>query len=51
MVVFKSAKNGILIVDDSPLIKPGKKMENIEIIFDHVEKRYVLGYVHRHPDK
>ena len=42
---FKSTKQGILIVDDSPLIKTGKKMEKIEIIFDHVEKRYVLGYV------
>ena len=42
---IKSTKKGILIVDDSPLIKTGKKMEEIEIIFDHVEKRYVLGYV------
>ena len=42
---LKSTKKGILIVDDSPLIKTGKKMEEIEIIFDHVEKRYVLGYV------
>ncbi len=42
---FKSIKSGILIVDDSPLVKTGKKMENIEVIFDHVEKRYVLGYV------
>lgn len=42
---LKSAKKGILIVDDSPLIKTGKMMENIEIIFDHVETRYVLGYV------
>lgn len=42
---FKSTKKGILIVDDSPLIKTGKHMEKIEIIFDHVEKRYVLGYV------
>ena len=42
---LKSTKRGILIVDDSPLIKTGKKMEKIEIIFDHVEKRYVLGYV------
>ena len=42
---LKSTKKGILIVDDSPLIKTGKKMEEVEIIFDHVEKRYVLGYV------
>jgi len=42
---FKSTKKGILIVDDSPLVKTGKSMENIEIIFDHVDKRYVLGYV------
>ncbi len=42
---FKSTKEGIIIFDDSPLIKTGKKMEQIEIIFDHVEKRYVLGYV------
>ena len=31
----KSIKRGILIVDDSPLVKTGKKMK----------KRYVLGYV------
>ena len=42
---LKSSKGGILIVDDSPLIKTGKKMDKIEIIFDHAEKRYVLGYV------
>ena len=43
---LKSTKKGILIVvDDSPLIKTGKKMEEVEIIFDHVEKRHVLGYV------
>jgi len=38
---IKSTKKGILIVDDSPLVKTGKKMEEIEIIFDHVEKRYI----------
>jgi len=42
---LKSTKKGIVIVDDSPLIKTGKKMDKIEVIFDHVEKRYVLGYV------
>jgi len=42
---LSTKKNGILIVDDSPLVKTGKKMDKIEIIFDHVEKRYVLGYV------
>ncbi len=42
---FKSKKDGVLIFDDSLLTKTGKKMDNIEVLFDHVEKRYVLGYV------
>jgi len=32
---FKSKKEGILAVDDSTLAKTGKKMENIEVVFEH----------------
>lgn len=42
---FRSKKEGIIAIDDSPLIKTGKKMEGIEVIYDHVDKRYVMGYV------
>ena len=42
---FASKKDGIIAVDDSTFEKTGKKMEHISIVFDHVEKRYILGYV------
>ena len=42
---FASKKEGIIAVDDSTFEKTGKKMEHISIVFDHVEKRYILGYV------
>ena len=42
---FSSKKAGIIAIDDSPLIKTGKEMEGIEVIYDHVDKRYVMGYV------
>lgn len=42
---FRSKKEGIIAIDDSPLIKTGKDMESIETIYDHVDKRYVMGYV------
>ena len=42
---FKSKKEGILAVDDSTLVKTGKKMENIEVVFEHGMKQYLLGYV------
>lgn len=42
---FGSRREGVLAVDDTGLVKTGKKMEKIEVIFDHAERRYVLGYV------
>lgn len=42
---FVSQATGILALDDSPLPKTGKKMENISVIYDHTQDRYVLGYV------
>lgn len=42
---FRSKKEGILAVDDSTLAKTGKKMENIEVVFEHGTKQYMLGYV------
>lgn len=42
---FRSKEEGILAVDDSTLAKTGKKMENIEVVFEHGTKQYVLGYV------
>ena len=42
---FASKNDGIIAVDDSTFEKTGKKMEHISIVFDHVEKRYILGYV------
>ena len=42
---FASKKDGIIAVDDSTYEKTGKKMEHIGIVFDHVDKRYILGYV------
>jgi len=42
---FRSKKEGILAVDDSTLVKTGKKMEKIEVVFEHGTKQYVLGYV------
>ena len=42
---FRSQTSGVLIVDDSPLCKSGKKMEKIEIIFDHATRTYTLGYI------
>jgi hypothetical protein len=42
---FKSREEGILAVDDSTLAKTGKKMENIEVVFEHGTKQYMLGYV------
>ena len=41
---FRSKKEGVLIVDDTGCVKTGKKMEHIEIIFDHTTRRYTLGY-------
>jgi len=42
---FRSKKEGIVAVDDTGLAKEGKKMEHIEIVFDHATRRYTLGYV------
>jgi hypothetical protein len=42
---FKSLKDGVIAIDDTNLVKSGKHMENIDIIFDHNTKHYVLGYV------
>lgn len=42
---FVSQATGILALDDSPLPKTGKKMENISVIYDHTQDRYVWGYV------
>jgi hypothetical protein len=42
---FRSKKEGILAVDDSTLVKTGKNMEHIEVVFEHGTKQYVLGYV------
>lgn len=42
---FKSQKEGVIAIDDTNLVKNGKDMEHIAVIFDHNTKQYVLGYV------
>ena len=42
---FKSRPDGVLALDDCTLEKFGKNMEHIAVIYDHVEKRFCLGYV------
>ena len=43
--LFKSRKDGVIPIDDSNLEKTGKKMENIEIIYNHGTNQYALGFV------
>lgn len=42
---FRSQKDGVIAIDDTNLVKSGKHMEHIAVIFDHNTKQYVLGYV------
>jgi hypothetical protein len=42
---FKSRPEGVLALDDCTIEKFGKHMENIAVVYDHVEKRFCLGYV------
>lgn len=42
---FESREDGILALDDSTFQKFGKSMEHIQVVYDHCDKRYYLGYV------
>jgi len=42
---FESREDGILALDDSTFQKFGKTMEHIQVVYDHCDKRYYLGYV------
>jgi len=42
---FTSRPDGVLALDDSPLPKTGKQMEEISVIYDHTTGQYTLGYV------
>lgn len=42
---FESREDGILALDDSTFQKFGKNMEHIQVVYDHCDKQYYLGYV------
>lgn len=42
---FESREDGVLGLDDTTFQKFGKRMEHIQIVYDHCDKRYYLGYV------
>ena len=42
---FESRPDGVIALDDSTLVKTGKHMEHIAVVFEHCEKRFCMGYV------
>jgi hypothetical protein len=43
-ISLKSDGIKALVVDDTPIEKTGKKIENVSILNDHVTRRFILGY-------
>ncbi len=40
----KSVSEGVVIGDDTNILKSGKKMENISVVYDHSKGEFGLGY-------